>query len=82
MSQNMQLPMQFFQMMRQGGNPQQLIINMMAQNASSNPILSNLLSLAQQGKSADIEKIARNLLSSQGYDFDKEFTSFKNNLGF
>lgn len=82
MSQNMNMPMQFLQMMQRGGNPQQLILNIMAQNASSNPILSNLLSLAQQGKSADIEKVARNLVSSRGYDFDKEFASFKSSLGF
>lgn len=81
MSQNMNLPIQFMQMMRKGDNPQQLIMNMMTQNASSNPILSNLLSLAQQNKGADIEKIARNLLSSQGYDFDKEFAAFKTNFG-
>lgn len=82
MSQNMNMPMQFLQMMRQGKNPQQLMLNMMAQSAGNNPVLSNLLSLARQGKSADIEKVARNLLSSQGYDFDKEFASFKTNMGF
>lgn len=82
MSQNINMPMYFLQMMRQGKNPQQLMFNMMTQSASNNPILSNLLSLAQQGKSADIEKVARNLLSSQGYDFDKEFASFRTTLGF
>lgn len=37
----------------------------------------NLLQLAQNGKSADIEQIVRNLAKQQGIDFDKEFASFK-----
>ena len=41
----------------------------------------NLLSLAQQGKTADIEKIARNICAQRGVDFDKEFTAFKQSLG-
>jgi hypothetical protein len=37
----------------------------------------NLLSLAQQGKTTDIEQIARNICAQRGVDFDKEFTAFK-----
>jgi hypothetical protein len=41
----------------------------------------NLLSLAQAGNTADIEKIARNICAQRGIDFDKEFTAFKQSLG-
>lgn len=62
-------------------NPQQLAMNLLQQNAGSNPMLANLLSLAQQGKTADIETIVRNLCKEKGVDFDKEFMSFKKLLG-
>ncbi|MDD7754075.1 MAG: hypothetical protein PUJ51_06160 [Clostridiales bacterium] len=42
----------------------------------------NLLTMARNGQSADIEKFARNLFESRGIDFDKEFTSFKSQMGF
>ena len=41
----------------------------------------NLLSLAQAGSTADIEKIARNICAQRGVDFDKEFAAFKQSLG-
>lgn len=41
----------------------------------------NLLSLAQSGNAADIEKIARNICAQRGVDFDKEFAAFKQSLG-
>ncbi len=67
----------FMQMMRSGGNPQQLVLNMLSARAEGNPMMANLLQLAQQGDSANIEQIARNMLKSQGLDFDKEFGEFK-----
>jgi hypothetical protein len=42
---------------------------------------ANLLSLAKQNRSADIEQIARNICSQNGKDFDKEFNAFKQMLG-
>lgn len=74
-------PMQMMQMLRQGGNPQQAIMKMMSQQANNNPIMANLLQLAQNGNGAEIEKVARNLLQGQGYDFDKEFKQFTSQLG-
>ena len=41
----------------------------------------NLLNLAKNGRSADIEQIARNLAKQKGIDFDKEFAAFKEMLG-
>ena len=74
--------MQFVQMMKSGnGNPQQLLINMMQQKMGGTPFGDNLISLVQQGKSADIEQIARNLCASKGINFEKAFTNFKQQLG-
>lgn len=75
-------PMQLIQMIKNGGNPQQLALSMLEQNAGSNPVINNLLNLAKEGKTSEIEDIARNMFKEQGKDFDKEFNSFKQSLGF
>ena len=41
----------------------------------------NLISLARQGNSKEIERIARNLASQRGMDFDKEFSAFRKRYG-
>lgn len=75
-------PMQLIQMIKNGGNPQQLALSMLEQNAGSNPVINNLLNLAKEGKTNEIEDIVRNMFKEQGKDFDKEFNSFKQSLGF
>lgn len=73
--------MQFIQAMRGGGNPQQMIINMLQQQAGNSPLGQNLLQMAQQNDGKGIEQIARNLCQQRGLDFDKEFATFKQQLG-
>ena len=68
-------------MVKQGQNPEQMMMQYLQQQASQSPMGQNLLSLAQAGNTADIEKIARNICAQKGIDFDKEFTAFKKNLG-
>jgi hypothetical protein len=41
------------------------------------PLETNLLNLAKQGKTKEIEQIARNLSAERGIDFDKEFEAFR-----
>ena len=74
-------PMQLISQIRQGKNPQQLMINIMEINIKDTPMGENLLLLAKEGRSADIEQIVRNMFKERGLDFDKEFTAFKKNLG-
>lgn len=74
-------PMQLVQMIKGGQNPQQLLMSVLQQNTQGNPLYANLLKLAQGGKTSEIESIMRTMFSEQGMDFDKEFKSFKNNLG-
>ena len=74
-------PIELISMIKQGQNPQQLILNIFESNLSkNNPIAANLIDLAKQNRTAEIEKIARNLCAEKGIDFDKEFNSFKSNL--
>ena len=70
-------PVYLINQMRQGKNPQQLMIDILEGEASQNPIMGNLLSMAKDNRTADIERFARNLAKEQGIDFDKEFSRFK-----
>lgn len=73
--------MQFIQMMRNGNNPQEMIMNMLQQQAGNTPVGQNLLRMAQNNDGKGIEQFARNLCAQRGLDFDKEFTAFKQKLG-
>ncbi len=46
-----------------------------------NPMYQNVAKMIQNHDQAGLEKLARNLMESQGKDFDKEFASFKDRLG-
>ena len=70
-------PMELIAQIRQGKNPQQLMMGILEANAASNPIYANLLSMAKDGRTADIEAFARNVAKEKGIDFDKEFSRFK-----
>lgn len=59
-------------------NPQQIVMNMIKNN--SNPIVANLISMAQQGNTAGVENFARNYLKENGKDYDSEFSNFMNNF--
>lgn len=73
--------MQFIQMMRSGGNPQQMIIQMLQQSAGNSPIGQNLITMAKNNDGKGIEQIARNLCAQRGLNFDKEFAAFRQQLG-
>lgn len=63
--------------LKQQANPKELLLNFMQQN-NQNPTINNLIQMAQQGKTKEVETFARNALKEQGRDFDKEFLQFKN----
>ena len=73
-------PFQMIQMLK-GGNPQSFVFQMLEQNAQNNPFFANILQLAKSNKTNEIEQIAINMCKEKGIDFNKEFNSFKNNLG-
>ena len=46
----------------------------------NNPILSNVIDMAQKGDTAGVENFARNICKQRGIDFDTEFGKFKDTL--
>lgn len=75
------MALQMLQMIRNGANPQQLIMQYLQSQMSNTPIGQNLLSMVQKGDGAGIEQVARNLMASKGLDYDKEFNAFKKFIG-
>ena len=74
-------PIQFINQIRSGHNPQQLMLNFLEQQANNNPMGQNLLNLARNNQTQDIEQFARNMFASNGRDFDSEFKKFKDTFG-
>lgn len=76
-------PNVLIQMIKSGSNPQQLMLAILQDQAYNNPLGKNLLNLAQQGRTEELEKIVRNIYTQQGgQDFDSEFEAFKRALGY
>lgn len=75
-------PIQLVQMIKSGKNPQQLMLNVLESQMKGTPMGDNLIALASNNQSAQIEQIARNLYRQQGgMDFDRDFLEFKRMLG-
>lgn len=68
-------PMNFMNMLKGIKNPKQTVINM-AKN-SNNPMLKNLVEMAEKGDMQGVENFARNIYKEQGRDFDKEYNEIK-----
>lgn len=76
-------PNVLIQMIRQGNNPQQLMLSILQGQAYSTPLGRNLLNLVQTGQTDELEKVIRNIYAQQGgQDFDGEFEAFKRALGY
>lgn len=73
--------MQLMQMLRGGGNPQAMLMNMMKQNAGNNPVLNNALHMAEKNDSAGLENLARNLCKEKGISADEMLGQIKGQLG-
>ena len=69
------------QMMKGGGNPQQMIMNMMRQQAGSNPVMNNALQMMEKGDNAGLEKLARNLCKERNINPDEAFNQIKGQFG-
>lgn len=74
-------PMQFMQMIKNGGNPQQIIMNMMRQQAGSNPAMNNALQMMEKGDNAGLENLARNLCKERNINPDEAFNQIKGQFG-
>lgn len=59
------------------GIPPKGIVKNMAQN---NPMLKNLIDMAEKGDNQSVENFARNLLKERGLDLDTEMSKMKKTL--
>lgn len=71
-------PMQFMNMLKGIKNPKDAVINMVKSN--NNPMIKNLVEMAESGNSKGVEEFARNILKEQGRDFDVEMNEFMKNF--
>lgn len=71
-----------FQMLRmfKGGNPKNIVMNMIKNTMGSNPMVKNLIDMAEKGDNKGVENFARNIMKEKGMDFDKEFNTFMNDM--
>lgn len=71
-------PIQILQnFLGKGLSPQQVIGQMMG---NKNPMITNLMNMAQKGDSKGVENFARNMFKEKGRDFDQEFSEFRKNF--
>ena len=71
-------PMQFINMLKGIKSPKDAVINMIKSN--NNPMIKNLVEMAEKGDNQGVENFARNLYVQQGRNFDEEFKDFMNNF--
>ena len=71
-------PMQMMNFLKGVKNPKDAVINMIKSN--NNPMVKNLVEMAEKGDNKGIETFARNMFKEQGRDFDSEIKQFMNNF--
>ena len=71
-------PMQIINMLKGIKNPKEAVINMVKSN--NNPMIKNLIEMAEKGQIEDLKNFGRNLYKDNGRNFDEEFDNFMNNF--
>lgn len=71
-------PMQLIkQFMGKGMNPQQMLEQEVMKNFTiQNPLIGNLIGMANKGNGKGIENFARNICRERGINYDEEFAKF------
>ena len=64
-------PLQMIKMLMSGGKNIQDVALQMIGN-TNNPVIQNLVKMAQNGDYQGVENVARNMFKEQGRDFDAE----------
>lgn len=67
---------QLFKNVMNAKNPEQLVFQMLEQQASQSDIANNLFTLAKQQNYDAIEEIAKNVCKQNGMDYDSQFKTF------
>lgn len=63
------IPIQIMQLMR-GNNPQQVLLSMLRQQSSNNPMLGNVVQMIEKNDRNGLEQLARNLANERGINVD------------
>ena len=71
-------PMQLINMLKGAKNPKEVVISMVKSN--NNPMIKNLVEMAEKGQIEDLKNFGRNLYKDNGRNFDEEFDNFMNNF--
>lgn len=64
-------PMMIMQMLKSGGNPQAMVMQMLQQQSANNPIANNAMQMLKNGDMKGIEQLARNLCKEKGINPDE-----------
>ena len=72
-------PMQLMGRLK-GKNPQEMAMSMIKNSNINDPMINQLLQLAQSGDINSMKKIAENFFKGQGLDFNNEFNNFMSML--
>lgn len=67
-----------FDLIKAINNPQQYAMELMKQN--NNPVLNNMIQMAQKNDIQGVENIAKNICREKGIDYEKEITPILKNL--
>lgn len=78
----MNYPIDLISSIKNGANPQQLVMQVLESRMRGTPLGDNLINLAKENNTKEIERFARNLCAQNGVDFDSEFKAFREKLGF
>lgn len=76
-------PIQLIQMVK-SSNPRQVAEQLITQYYPNNPVMQQMLQLAQQGNSNGVKQIAQQMLQQQGLDLESglnQLSSMMNMLG-
>ena len=72
-------PMQLMGLLK-GKNPHEMAMSMIKNSNINDPMINQLLQLAQSGDINSMNKIAENFFKGQGLDFNNEFNNFMSML--
>lgn len=73
---------EMIQFIKAGNNPEQFVMTMLRTQSKNNPVMANILELAEHKNYQGVENVVKNLAKQRGIDFDKEFNNFRKTLGF
>ena len=72
-------PMQLMGLLK-GKNPQEMAMSLIKNSNINDPMINQLLQLAQSGDINSMNKIEENFFKGQGLDFNNEFNNFMSML--